>query len=158
MFPDITAEGLTELLNEEYGYYVIDFGCEFEECLAEYLRCKDKIVVAQLTEWRLDELEQFQMREKETHRQSRWHYFYNLNTEKQSRKESVFPGRGISVVRLPVPEKFLHSFWRSRNRVPALDKPRGTKQKNNRESMAVEGAVLYAREFGSSISPIAREV
>ena len=92
LFPDITAEGLTELLNEEYGYYVIDFGCEFEECLAEYLRCKDKIVVAQLTEWRLDELEQFQMREKETHRQSRWHYFYNLNTEKQSRKAE---GAGI---------------------------------------------------------------
>ncbi len=98
LFPAITAEGLTELLNEEYAYYVIDFGCELEECLAEYLRCEDKIVVAQLTEWKLDELERFQIREKETHRQSRCHYFYNLATEAQGKRAEragdCFPWEG----------------------------------------------------------------
>lgn len=77
-FPDVTADILARSLNDGYEYYVIDFGCEWEECATEYLRCGDKIVVAQTSEWKLWELERFREIAEEVFREDSWHYLYNL--------------------------------------------------------------------------------
>lgn len=91
-FPGVSQMGLAQLLNDDYEIYVIDFGCEIRECLTEYLHCEDKLVVTQLTEWKLDLWEAFCARLQEIFRQDEWHCFYNLATVKQSREQE---GKGI---------------------------------------------------------------
>jgi len=77
-YPDISPEELPEVLNREHAYYVVDFGCELEEHLTEYLHCGDKIVIAQLREWRQEDLERFERSSKTCVGWEKWIFWYNL--------------------------------------------------------------------------------
>ena len=77
-YPDVSPEELPELLNREHAYYVVDFGCELERNWAEYLHCSDKIVIAQLREWRQEDLDQFERKSKTCTGRENWHFWFNL--------------------------------------------------------------------------------
>lgn len=81
LIPDVTPEMLAQLLNEDYRYYVIDFGCDWDAGMTELLRCDKKIIVTQNREWKQNDIRRAQTCLGEIFRPDDWQWIYNLEAE-----------------------------------------------------------------------------
>ena len=55
-FKQVKYEELSLLFNQDFDYYILDFGAGTFELLHEFLRCDYKIVLGSLTEWKIHKL------------------------------------------------------------------------------------------------------
>lgn len=51
-YRNVREKDLIEILNEEYEYFILDFGMDFNKNKSEFLRCDLKLVIGSLTEWK----------------------------------------------------------------------------------------------------------
>lgn len=81
-YRNISSEELTEIINNNYEYLIIDFGCWDTSNLTEFLRCSKKILTGSLCEWKrikyLLTLEQT----REVRKKGQWEYLTLFGNER----------------------------------------------------------------------------
>lgn len=73
-YRNVREPELIRILNEEYEYFILDFGTDFNKNKSEFLRCDLKLVIGSLTEWKRQKLFQFIENKKELPGFSNWKY------------------------------------------------------------------------------------
>lgn len=58
-YRNVREPDLIKILNEDYEYFIMDFGADFSKNESEFLRCDIKLVIGSLTEWKRHFLAQF---------------------------------------------------------------------------------------------------
>lgn len=51
-YKNVREQDLIKILNEDYKYFIMDFGAEFSKNEIEFLRCDIKLVLGSLAEWK----------------------------------------------------------------------------------------------------------
>lgn len=73
-YKNVRDPELIKILNEDYEYFILDFGTDFNKNKNELLRCDVKLVIGSLTEWKRQYLVQFIDNKRELPSFSNWKY------------------------------------------------------------------------------------
>lgn len=73
-YPGCNASTLLMLQNMNYDNIIVDFGCCFEECREEFLRCQEKCVILNADIWHMDETIQLLEQIRKEHGSRKWKY------------------------------------------------------------------------------------
>ncbi|WP_343207856.1 hypothetical protein [Anaerolentibacter hominis] len=73
-YPQVTRNRLPEVLNRSYSCFVLDFGCDEIWLRDEFLRCGTKIIIGDLSLWKLKETDDFLMRIRDIEAYKTWSY------------------------------------------------------------------------------------
>lgn len=84
-YKNVRDPELIEILNEDYEYFILDFGTDFNKNKNELLRCDVKLVIGSLTEWKRKYLVQFIDNKRELPSFSNWKYLIVFGQRKDLR-------------------------------------------------------------------------
>jgi len=57
-FKQVESYEISEILSDDYGYYILDFGTDFSEWEDEFLRCGTKIIIGDRAIWNQSKAEE----------------------------------------------------------------------------------------------------
>lgn len=90
LIPSVTQSKYTELLNDGYEVFVVDFGSDLSESFSELLRCDVKCVISILNDIKEEKYRICLETIRDFLRQESWHFIFNL-TEKENGSDTYLP-------------------------------------------------------------------
>lgn len=96
-YMNVRDDEVTEILNEDYEYFILDLGTEFQASKKEFLRSDIKLIIGSLTEWKREYLMSFFKSTNYYHLFEKWKYlivFGHVEEIKELRKQwdySIYP-------------------------------------------------------------------
>lgn len=81
-YKQVNQKEITDIMNEDYDYIVIDFGSELNNNKMEFLRCDKKFVISSITDWKRDSLSQFIQTNRITKGHDAWIYLFIFGQNK----------------------------------------------------------------------------
>lgn len=85
-YMNVRVHELTELLNQDFEYIVLDLGSDFQVNKEEFLRSDIKFVIGSLIEWKRDRFMEFLESNQKLHRGEQWKYLVVFGLAKEIRQ------------------------------------------------------------------------
>lgn len=99
-FPSITLSKLTDILSQNYDFFIIDFGILNQFTINEYRRCNTQLAICPVSPWKRNIFDEFinMFKEKYTNYQTQIYFLGNNNKENLNKIHRVYK---INILPLP---------------------------------------------------------